>query len=192
MAVLSAQTIRELSLVSPCYEASKDSRNCSRGLSACGYDLSIDHEVRVYSLPRAVAFLYLSHIAFNVAGVSGIVGTVAFVVGMILGWMGLIGLFGFFRLTSANECFDMPYNVVGNVCDKSSLARRGIVVLNTIAEPGWRGFLTIEVLNFGPYDITLKRGDAIAQVVFKSLDKLTELPYDGKYQDQQPGPQEAI
>ena len=50
-----------------------------------------------------------------------------------------------FTLVAAAERFIMPNNVVGVVHDKSSLARKGIAVQNTVIEPGWRGFLTMEV-----------------------------------------------
>jgi hypothetical protein len=81
--------------------------------------------------------------------------------------------------------------VVGVVHDKSSLARRGIAVQNTVLEPGWRGFLTLEITNHGPEPIMLKSGCAVAQVVFTFLDEPTERPYRGKYQDQEAGPQAA-
>ena len=34
---------------------------------------------------------------------------------------------------------------MGIVHDKSTWARRGLVVQNTVIEPGWHGYLTIEV-----------------------------------------------
>lgn len=94
-------------------------------------------------------------------------------------------------LASTLERFDLPANVVGVVHDKSSLARRGLAVQNTVLEPGWRGFLTLELTNHGPQPVTLARGCAVAQVVFAFLDEPTERPYRGKYQDQEAGPQAA-
>ena len=41
----------------------------------------------------------------------------------------------------------MPSDVLGQVCDKSTWARRGVAVQNTIIEPGWRGYLTVELTN---------------------------------------------
>lgn len=98
---------------------------------------------------------------------------------------------GDFILAATLERFKMDDDILGLVCDKSSLARRGLSVFNTVIEPGWRGFLTLELKNQGHEDIQLVRGQAIAQVVFQVLDKPTVLPYDGKYQDQEPGPQGA-
>src|ERR1700678_3685335 len=47
-----------------------------------------------------------------------------------------------FCLVGASEYFCLPNDVMGIVHDKSSLARRGIAVQNTVLEPGWRGYLT--------------------------------------------------
>ena len=114
---------------------------------------------------------------------------------------------GSFTLVSAAEHFDMPFNIIGVVHDKSSLARKGLAVQNTVIEPGWRGYLTMEVTNHNPkpawwnlwgwyarHDgrIARRKGDAIAQVLFHILDEPAEKPYDGKYQDQKRGPQIPI
>lgn len=93
-----------------------------------------------------------------------------------------------FKLASSMEYFDMPNDLVGMVYDKSSYARRGLQAFNTIVEPGWKGYLTIELFNASDKPIKLSRGDAIVQVVFSSLDAPTEQPYNGKYQNQKRGP----
>lgn len=100
---------------------------------------------------------------------------------------------GDFLLVAAQERFNIPNDLVAVVHDKSTFARRGLTVQNTIAEPGWEGFLTLELTNHGPEPIELFAGQGIAQVVFHQLDQPTELPYapDGKYQRQQYGPQGA-
>ena len=97
-----------------------------------------------------------------------------------------------FRLSVSVEHFHMPDNVMGLVKDKSSLARCGISVYNTVIEPGWRGYLTLEIVNHGITDVIIGAGAPIAQVVFQLLDLPTNQPYDGKYQDQEQKPQEAI
>ncbi len=94
-------------------------------------------------------------------------------------------------LASSVERFDLPADVMCVVHDKSSLARRGLAVQNTIAEPGWRGWLTLEFTNHSSSPIVLPRGAAVAQAIFHRLDEATELPYAGKYQDQGDGPQGA-
>ncbi len=95
---------------------------------------------------------------------------------------------GAFLLAAAEEKFDMPDDLVGIVHDKSTWARRGLSVFNTVVEPGWRGWLTLELVNHGPESLTLEAGQGIAQVVFQMLDMATAAPYDGKYQDQAYGP----
>lgn len=96
-----------------------------------------------------------------------------------------------FALASTIEHFTMPNNVVGRVCDKSTWARLGVAVQNTIIEPGWRGFLTLELSNNAPGPVFIKKGTPIAQVLFEWLDEPTEQSYSGKYQDQPEGPVEA-
>jgi dCTP deaminase len=98
---------------------------------------------------------------------------------------------GRFQLAATLEHFTMPDDVVGVVHDKSTWARRGLCVQNTVIEPGWRGYLTIELTNHGLEHIVLRQGIAIAQVVFHRLDEPAEQPYGGKYQDQEQGPQAA-
>lgn len=97
-----------------------------------------------------------------------------------------------FALASTIECFNMPFTLLGQVCDKSTWARRGIAVQNTIIEPGWRGHLTLEITCHVWDDVDIFMGDPIAQIIFFWLDRPTQLPYDGKYQDQKMGAQEAI
>lgn len=98
---------------------------------------------------------------------------------------------GSFCLASTIERFQMPNNLLGKVCDKSSWARRGLVVQNTVIEPGWYGFLTLELSNIGDEVISITRGTPIAQVIFHELREPTEQPYSGRYQNQDPGPQQA-
>lgn len=107
-------------------------------------------------------------------------------------WIGERWLFpGNFVLAATLEHFTMPDDIIGIVHDKSSLARRGVSVFNTVIEPGWRGWLTLEIVNHGPDVVSLKQGQGIAQVIFHQLDKPSSRPYDGKYQDQERGPQGA-
>jgi dCTP deaminase len=97
---------------------------------------------------------------------------------------------GEFMLASTLEHFSMPRDVLGVVHDKSSWARKGLALQNTVIEPGWRGYLTLELTNHGNSRIVLERGMPIAQVVFYTVEGIVK-PYDGKYQDQERGPQLA-
>lgn len=96
-----------------------------------------------------------------------------------------------FSLASTLERFNMPNDVLAIVHDKSTWARLGLSVFNTAIEPGWRGYLTMELSNRGPYTLSIPRGTPIAQVVFHRVDRATDGYGDGKYQDQARGPVEA-
>ena len=95
---------------------------------------------------------------------------------------------GRFVLASTIEVFNMPDDLAAVVMDKSTNARRGLCVQNTFVDPGFRGWLTVELTNHSWRFIKLESGDAIAQVVFHQLDKPTK-GYSGKYQNQERGAQ---
>jgi dCTP deaminase len=95
-----------------------------------------------------------------------------------------------FCIASAIEEFDMPPYLVGIVHDKSTWARRGLSVFNTVIEPGWKGFLTLELVYHGSEPLFIPAGAGIAQVVFHHL--VESVSYDGKYQNQADRPVEAI
>ena len=95
-----------------------------------------------------------------------------------------------FALASAIEHFDMPDDLVAIVHDKSTWARRGLSVFNTVIEPGWRGYLTLELVYHGWRPLRVPAGVGIAQVIFHELHQ--RALYDGKYQDQEDRPVNAI
>lgn len=132
------------------------------GLSEAGYDIRLDQDIIIYPIS-------LINLLFN-----------------------CIKKRSAFILASSFEKFDIPNNIMFTVADKSSLARMGLCVQNTRGEPGWCGYLTLELTNHSNKIIKLKRGNPIAQIVFEYLDQPTKLPYKGKYQDQLRGPQPTI
>lgn len=97
---------------------------------------------------------------------------------------------GRFCIASSIEEFDMPDDLVGIVHDKSTWARFGLSVFNTVIEPGWYGHLTLELVYHGNKDLIIPAGSGIAQVVFHKL--ATSASYSGKYQNQEDRPVEAI
>lgn len=96
---------------------------------------------------------------------------------------------GRFVLASAMEEFHMPESLACIVHDKSTWARHGVSVFNTVIEPGWGGFLTLEIVFHGRKKLVLERGCGIAQAIFHEL--AMPARYDGKYQNQERGPVEA-
>ncbi len=74
------------------------------------------------------------------------------------------------------ERLAMPSNVVGRVHDKSTWAREGLQTQNTIIEPGWCGWLTLE-LSLAPLNMVTRKmmlvipeGTPIAHVIFDYVD----------------------
>lgn len=99
---------------------------------------------------------------------------------------------GQFALASTIERFDMPRDLLAMVHDKSSWARRGLAVQNTVIEAGWFGHLTLELTNHSDGSLDIPAGAPIAQIVFHRLEAPTEQPYSGKYQDQPDRPVAAV
>ena len=98
---------------------------------------------------------------------------------------------GEFRLCSSLETIWMPNDLLAIVHDKSSNARKGLALQNTVLEPGWCGHITLELTNHGARPIELGVGIPIAQLVFHKLDQ-PATPYAGKYQNQADRPVGAL
>ncbi len=96
---------------------------------------------------------------------------------------------GNFTLASSMEYFEMPTDLLGIVHDKSTWARQGLSVFNTVLEPGFRGGLTLELVYHGQTELIIPAGAGIAQVVFHQLSQ--KASYSGKYQDQSSAPEPA-
>lgn len=94
-----------------------------------------------------------------------------------------------FMLASTVEEFNMPNDLVAVVHDKSTWARKGLSVFNTVIEPGWKGFLTLELVYHGNETLCIEEGSGIAQVLFHQLEE--SAAYNGKYQNQEDKPIEA-
>lgn len=105
-------------------------------------------------------------------------------------WVDSIPYRGRFTIASAMEEFEMPLDLAGVVHDKSTWARNGLSVFNTVIEPGWKGFLTLELVYHGENGLHIPAGSGIAQVLFHQA--MVRAAYDGKYQNQADKPVPAI
>jgi dCTP deaminase len=169
--ILPGQEIQRRKLVEPLVEKYKfqvnDTTSTSGGLSTASYDVALDQDV--------------------ILGPSG--------------WRSVIHKVGHFfqlcqyhpsfSLASTVEKFTMPLDVSGIVHDKSTWARLGIAVQNTYIDPGWKGWLTLEISNNGEQVVHIPKNCPIAQIVFHQLLRPAIQGYTGKYQNQERGPQEA-
>lgn len=98
---------------------------------------------------------------------------------------------GGFALASTLERFIMPRDVLATVHDKSTWARRGLAAQTTVIEPGWVGYLTLELTNHGSDQLIIPGGCPIAQILFHRVDAPCEA-YEGKYNNQPARPVSAI
>ncbi len=92
-----------------------------------------------------------------------------------------------FALARSVEYFRIPRNVLTLCVGKSTYARTGIITNVTPFEPGWEGFVTLEISNTTPLPAKIYANEGIAQVVFFEGDEECEVSYadrKGKYQGQ--------
>lgn len=89
------------------------------------------------------------------------------------------------------ERFKLPRNVCMLYFNKSTLARQFLNACATLGEPGWEGYLTLELYNQSDKYHFLFPGQPIGQVIFNTLDRDSAFPYRGKYQGQEAMPVEA-
>jgi len=97
---------------------------------------------------------------------------------------------GRFVIGSTIEHFQMPSTLTGVVHDKSTWARYGLSVFNTVIEPGWHGYLTLELVYHGQKELIIPAGAGIAQVIFHRV--VCPAEYNGKYQNQEDKPVPAV
>jgi len=92
-----------------------------------------------------------------------------------------------FALARTVEYFKMPKDTLAICVGKSTYARCGIIVNVTPFEPGFEGYITIEISNTTPLPAKIYANEGIAQVLFFQGDEVCEINYKdrkGKYQNQ--------
>lgn len=92
---------------------------------------------------------------------------------------------GQFVLATTLEWLELGRNVVGELSGKSSWGRRGLKIENAgFVDPGFKGNLTLKILNEGSAPVLLKVGEPICQIEFRKLLTPCEQVYKGKYVEQ--------
>lgn len=91
-----------------------------------------------------------------------------------------------YALGRSLERFRMPGDVVGVCVGKSTYARAGVIVNVTPLEPGWEGYITIEISNATPLPVKVYAHEGIMQVLFfrGAAPSTTYADRGGKYQGQ--------
>lgn len=180
--IINGQSLLDLKPLEPMLDRKVKEHGVSAGLSEAGYDLRIKQDV--WFKPN---FDY-----WNVETERYEPEDVVFVdAAEREGFFAIdYAIKGRFTLASTIEKFNMPPNLVGIVHDKSSWARKGLSVFNTVIESGWNGFLTLELIYHGKEELHIPAGSGIAQVLFHEIKE--PAIYNGKYNDQKDEPTEAI
>jgi len=153
----------------------------SFGMGHFGYDISIEGDVKetVYNGAKPIDDRYqkVNPTSKNASGIDEILYKKTPLSQYVM-------YPGDFITVGTYEYFKMPDDVMALVKDKSTLARLGLAVQNTVLEPGWEGYLTIEISNHGNLAIQMRDMMPIAQVMFFRGETPAQL-YDGRYQKQE-------
>lgn len=185
--ILNDKSIRELCggsvpLLSPFSEGVQGGGVISYGLSHAGYDLRLGYTVLIFKNsfselvdPKEVK-KHPERIFDKVEGLND--GERVWIPpqGYILGY--------------SLEYIRVPGHLKGTCVGKSTLARCGIHVNTTPLEPGWEGYLTLEIANHTPCPVCVYAAEGIAQLEFHTLTGAPERDYSqkgeggGKYQRQ--------
>jgi dCTP deaminase len=161
--IINGKTLYDLKPLDPMIDEKRREHGVSYGLTEAGYDVRVKQEVIFYpqfDTLEAACFVDGKHVGKK------------------------------FAISSTIERFQMPPSLMGIVHDKSTWARRGLSVFNTVIEPKWEGWLTLELVYHGSTHLHIPAGAGIAQVIFHQL--IEPASYDGKYQNQPDEPVEAI
>lgn len=164
--IVNGKSLLAATPLSPMLNHKARAHGVSHGLAEAGYDLRIK---------QAVSFLPNQHGVMTVAVVEK---------------NGASYEHGRFALASTVERFHLPPDLIGVVHDKSTWARQGLSVFNTVIESGWNGWLTLELVYHGNGALHIPAGAGIAQVIFHRIEE--RATYSGKYQGQPDRPVPAV
>lgn len=92
-----------------------------------------------------------------------------------------------FALARSVEYFRIPRDVLTVCLGKSTYARCGIIVNVTPFEPGWEGYVTLEISNTTPLPAKIYAHEGLAQVLFYKGAEACMMSYadrNGKYMKQ--------
>ncbi|MBS7623701.1 dCTP deaminase [Candidatus Bathyarchaeota archaeon] len=86
------------------------------------------------------------------------------------------------RLLSTNERIELSPNLLGLLHLRSSLVREGLHASLALVDPGFRGQLTVSLLNAGGDALRIECGEPFLQLTIIQLSSPPEREYGGKYQ----------
>lgn len=177
MSIKADRWIKQMSLgqkmIEPFEEKQVRKGVISYGLSSYGYDLRIADEFKIFT---------------NVFG--AVVDPKNFDPKSFVDFKGEVCIIppNSFILGKTVEYVRIPSNVMTICIGKSTYARCGLIANLTPLEPGWEGYVTLEISNTTPLPAKIYANEGIVQVLFFESDEQCLISYadkKGKYQAQQ-------
>jgi dCTP deaminase len=90
-----------------------------------------------------------------------------------------------FLLATTMEYIKLPNGITAFVEGRSSVGRMGLFIQNAgCVDSGFEGQITLELYNANSLPIRLESGRRVCQLVFCKMDRVSDVPYQGKYQGQ--------
>ena len=168
------QMAREYGMIEPFEENQVREGVISYGVSSYGYDIRVADEYKIFtSATGELTVVDPKH--FDPKGFKDFKGRECIIPP------------NSFALARTVEYFRIPRDVITICVGKSTYARCGIIVNVTPFEPGWEGFVTLEISNTTPLPARIYSNEGIAQVLFFQGDEFPAVSYadrKGKYQGQ--------
>ncbi|WP_455368316.1 dCTP deaminase [[Eubacterium] cellulosolvens] len=87
------------------------------------------------------------------------------------------------RLIATREKVKLSPKILGILHIRSSFAREGLFASLALVDPGFKGQLTIALLNAGKNNLRINLGESFLQLSLIQMTSGVEKPYDGVYQD---------
>jgi len=85
-------------------------------------------------------------------------------------------------LAHSLEWIELPADLAATIRTRSSYGRRGILVTAGFVDPGFRGQLTLGLVNMGSDVVRLEKHDRVVQMILHEVYGAEQM-YAGRYQD---------
>lgn len=86
------------------------------------------------------------------------------------------------KLVATFERVELSPSLLGILHLRSSFAREGIFASLALIDPGFRGQLTVSLLNMGREQVKIERGEPFLQLTLIRLSSGSAKSYEGRYQ----------
>ncbi|MDV0444066.1 dCTP deaminase [Methanorbis rubei] len=90
---------------------------------------------------------------------------------------------GELSLVATMEFVSLPADLAATLRGRSSFGRKGVLLGAGYIDPGFRGNLTLCMVNMGPEDIPVTKGTRVVQMLIHPILGDVETAYNGNYQD---------